>query len=90
MRNISLNDINQNYYEIANMCKDTAEPIFLSGNGDGDLVIMDIDTYNKREKMLKLREELLAAEEDRLNGIEGYSISEVADMMKAAVTEVLK
>ena len=37
MRNISLNDINQNYYEIANMCKDTAEPIFLSGNGDGDL-----------------------------------------------------
>ena len=90
MRNISLNNANHNYYDIANMCKNTSEPIFLTGNGEGDLVVMDIDTYNKREKMLKLREELLAAEEDRLNGIEGYSISEAADMMRAAVTEVSK
>ena len=29
---------------------------------------MDIGTYNRREKMLKLREELLAAEEDRMRG----------------------
>lgn len=83
MRSIALNNMNQNYYEITNICKDAA-------NGEGDSVVMDIDTYNKREKMLKLREELLAAEEDRLNGIEGYSISEVADMMRAAVTEVSK
>lgn len=29
---------------------------------------MDIGTYNRREKMLKLREELLAVEEDRMRG----------------------
>ena len=29
---------------------------------------MDIETYNRREKMLKLREELLAIEEDRIAG----------------------
>ena len=53
-----------NYNEIADMCRKTAEPIFLTQNGEGDLVVMDIDTYNRREKMLKLREELLAVEEE--------------------------
>ncbi len=28
-------------------------------------MVMDIDTFTRREKMLKLREELLAVEEDR-------------------------
>ena len=56
--------IRQNYNEIAEMCRNTAEPVFLTKNGEGDLVVMDIGTYNRREKMLKLREELLAVEED--------------------------
>ena len=60
--------IRQNYNEIADMCKKTEEPVFLTKNGEGDLVVMDIQTYNRREKLLKLREELLAAEEDRLRG----------------------
>ena len=42
--------IRQNYNEIADMCRKTAEPIFLTKNGEGDLVVMDIETYNRREK----------------------------------------
>ena len=80
--------IRQNYNEIADMCRKTAEPIFLTKNGEGDLVVMDIETYNRREKMLKLREELLAGEEDRLHGSKGYSVSEVASMMRNAIKEV--
>lgn len=45
-----------------------AESIFFTKNGEGELVVMDIETYNRREKMLKLREELLAVEEDRMAG----------------------
>ena len=48
---------------------------------------MDIETYNRREKMLKLREELLAVEEDRVHGSKGYSIDEVASMMRSAIKE---
>ena len=51
--------IRQNYNEIAEMCRKTAEPVFLTKNGEGDLVVMDIETYNRREKMLKLRENCL-------------------------------
>lgn len=60
--------IRQNYNEIADLCRKTTEPVFLTKNGEGDLVVMDIDTYNRREKMLKLREELLTAQEDRQAG----------------------
>jgi len=79
--------IRQNYNEIANICRKTAEPVFLTKNGEGDLVVMDIDTYNRREKMLKLREELLSVEEERLHGGKGYSVSEVTDMMRTAINE---
>lgn len=79
--------IRQNYNEIAEQCRKTGEPVFLTKNGEGDLVVMDLETYNRREKMLKLREELLAVEEDRLHGIKGYSVDEVADMMRNAIEE---
>ena len=79
--------IRQNYNEIAELCRKTDEPVFLTKNGEGDLVVMDIATYNRREKMLKLREELLTVEEDRVRGSKGYSVSEVAAMMRSAIKE---
>ncbi len=77
--------IRQNYNEIAELCRKTEEPVFLTKNGEGDLVVMDIGTFNRREKMLKLREELLAVEEDRLRGSKGYSVEEVTAMMRVAI-----
>ena len=79
--------IRQNYNEIAELCRRTAEPIFLTKNGEGDLVVMDIETYNRREKMLKLREELLEVQEDRIRGSKGYSVDQVAQMMREAIQE---
>lgn len=77
--------IRQNYNEIAEMCRKTAQPVFLTKNGEGDLVVMDMETYNRREKMLLLREDLLRVEEDRLNGAAGYSADEVERLMLDAI-----
>ena len=60
--------IRQNYNEIAELCRRTSEPVFLTKNGEGDLVVMDMETYNRKEKMLKLREKLISAEMGWLNG----------------------
>ena len=79
--------IRQNYNEISELCKKTGEPIYLTKNGEGDLVVMNIEAFTRREKMLALREELLAVEEARLNGETGYSIDDVASAMKAAISE---
>ena len=79
--------IRQNYNEIADLCRKTAAPIFLTKNGEGDLVVMDIETYSRREKMLKLREELLAVEEDRLAGRNGCSPDELESYLDEIISE---
>ena len=79
--------IRQNYNEIADMCRKTAQPVFLTKNGEGDLVVMDIDTYSRREQMLKLREELLSVEEDRAAGKLGYSLDELDSYLDSIIDE---
>lgn len=80
--------IRQNYNEISEYCKKTGEPVYLTKNGEGDLVVMDIDSFVKREKMLALREKLLVIERDRLNGAKYYSVdeleAELSDMIRKA------
>lgn len=79
--------IRNNYNEISNFCKSTGEPVYLTKNGEGDLVVMDIEAFARREKMLKLREELLAAEEDRLLGKNGYSVDELDKILGETIME---
>lgn len=80
--------IRQNYNEISELCKKSGEPVYLTKNGEGDLVVMDLEAFTRREKMLKLREELLAVEEERLHGATGYSIDEVATMLEQSISAV--
>ena len=82
--------IRKNYNEISALCKSTKAPVFLTKNGEGDLVVMDIDTFSRRESMLKLREQLVAVEEDRVAGKKGFSIDTVDEMMKKAIEESAK
>lgn len=80
--------IRQNYNEIADLCKSSGEPVYLTKNGEGDLVVMDIDSFTRREKMLKLREELLAVEEDRIAGRAGVTPDELDGYLESIIAEV--
>lgn len=79
--------IRQNYNEIAELCRGTHAPVYLTKNGEGDLVVMDIDSFTRREKMLALREQLLAVEEDRLAGRKGCTIDELDSYLDATLSE---
>jgi PHD/YefM family antitoxin component YafN of YafNO toxin-antitoxin module len=81
--------IRNNYNEISTLCKETGEPLYLTKNGEGDLVVMDIGAFARRESMLRLRENLVAVEEDRLTGKKGFSIDDIDEMMKKAIKEVV-
>ena len=79
--------IRQNYNEIAELCRGTHAPVYLTKNGEGDLVVMDIESFSRREKMLALREQLLAVEEDRLAGRKGCTIDELDSYLDAVLRE---
>lgn len=70
------------YNEIASLCKEKMEPVFLTKNGEGDLVVMSIEAYKMREEMLDLREKLLEAEAQRLAGCKTYSVDEVSERLR--------
>ena len=79
--------IRQNYNELADLCRKSKEPVYLTKNGEGDLVIMDIESFTRREKMLKLRENLLAVEEDRAMGRRGCTIDELDRFLDGVLEE---
>lgn len=62
--------------QIEYICKETHEPVYLEGD-NCQLVIMDMETYSNREKILGLLEQLLYVEEDRMAGNKGYTIDEL-------------
>ena len=51
---------------------------------------MDIETYNRREKMLKLREELLAVEENRMAGRTGCALDELDAYLDETIAAMLE
>lgn len=79
--------IRQNYNEISNLCKETGEPVFLTKNGEGDLVVMDINTYDQREKQLELREKLLEVEMRRMQGETGSPAQDVTKRLLSLIEE---
>ena len=79
--------IRKNYNDISALCKSTGEPVFLTKNGEGDLVVMDLETFARRESMLRLREKLLQSEADILNG-RVHTVEETAAAMRHAIAEV--
>lgn len=79
--------IRQKYNEIADLCRSTSEPVFLTKNGEGDLVVMDIETYNRWTRTLELRDELLAVEEDRAAGRQGCTIDELDEYLGNVIAE---
>ena len=64
------------YTEISEMAKRTKEPIYITKNGEGDLVVMNIDAFERREQILQLRAKVLQAEQERMEGAETLSASE--------------
>ena len=83
----SSSDIRKNYNQIAEICRNKKVPVFLTRNGGGDTVIMDMETYMRREEDLDTAQYLMIAERARLSGTQGYTIDEFKQNMKAAIVE---
>ena len=54
----------KNTSEISKMCKESDEPIYITKNGYGDMVIMSMEVYKEKMFMLDVYDKLMAAEEE--------------------------
>lgn len=78
-------ELRRSYGNIADICKTTREPVFLTVNGEGDTVLMDLETYGRRERDLDDAQRLLDAERARFEGAQGVSVDQFADNMRDAI-----
>lgn len=81
--------LRNSYGKISSLAHSTAEPIYITKNGEGDVVVMSIDAFEKREQLLKLRLKILIAEESRLSDEPTISLEDarirIEDMYNAKV-----
>ena len=68
--------LRNDYGIISSLAHDTEEPIYITKNGEGDIVVMSIEAFEKREQILKLRSKIMAAEGSRLSGESTVSLEE--------------
>lgn len=54
----SSNKLCTDYVEISKLAHGTEEPIYITQDGEGDLVLMSIEAFEKREESIKLRVKL--------------------------------
>lgn len=79
-------NLRNRYNEISEKCKTTGEPIYLTKNGEGDLVVLSIEAYEKQMSLLRLKERLLNIELEQRNGAKSYSLDE----LDAALRKIVK
>ncbi|MBQ7655994.1 MAG: type II toxin-antitoxin system Phd/YefM family antitoxin [Clostridia bacterium] len=73
------------YADISRVCHETGEPVFITRNGEGDLVVQSVAAYNQREMSLELREKLLEAEEQLASGVQPVSVERAAEKWRAVI-----
>ena len=83
-------ELRKNYSRVAEICRTYKTPVFLTRNGEGDTVIMDMETYSRREEALATAERLLAAERARIEGSQGYTAAEFQGKMMDAIKKGAK
>ena len=75
-------ELRNKYNEISSLCKETREPVFITVNGHGDTVIMNLEDYNQMVAELELLKMLAESENDVINGrVKSFSDS-LADIRK--------
>ncbi len=58
----------KNTSTISELCRSTAEPVFITKNGYGDMVIMSMETYERNLLLQDVFAKLEAAEQDIAEG----------------------
>lgn len=74
-----ISDLRNNFNQISEICHKDGEPVFITKNGQGDLVVMSMALYEKQQTLLDLYQKLGEAEAQSNSGIERISHK---DLMK--------
>ncbi|MCL1864672.1 MAG: type II toxin-antitoxin system Phd/YefM family antitoxin [Spirochaetes bacterium] len=79
-------DLRNNYNEISELCHEYPEPVFITKNGAGDLVVMSIETY----ELLTGKLELYSMLETGLEKVKQGKTKPMKDVIKSIRAQINK
>lgn len=79
--------LRNDYDGMVRLSKEKQSPIFLTRNGDGEMVFLPIELWEKREAELDLLEEMLRRERSMLSGSRTASMDQMAAMSEEILRE---
>jgi prevent-host-death family protein len=80
-----ISDLRNNANEISEFCRVEREPVFITKNGTGDMVVMNIEEYEKRQALLDLYGKLAEAEAEIAEGAAGEDFMAFARQLGTTV-----
>ena len=74
--------LRNDYGEISVLAHKVDEPIYITKNGEGDIVVMSIEAFERREQLVMLKTRLALSEQLRLNGEPTVSFAEARERLE--------
>ena len=71
--------------EISDFCRQTHEPVCITRNGTGDMVVLNMEEFERREALIDLYAKLAVAEEEIARGDEGEDFLAFARQLREQV-----
>lgn len=78
-----ISDLRNKANEISRLAHAVDEPIFITRNGEGDMVVMSLAHYSKLQRKLELLNKLSAAQARHAAGDNGRPLSDVVRDIRA-------
>lgn len=80
-----ISDLRNNANEISEFCRGSREPVFITKNGVGDMVIQSMESFELQQAQLELYAKLGEAEAEIMAGAEGVDFAAFASNLRAGV-----
>ena len=80
-----ISDLRNSANDISDFCRQTREPVFITRNGTGDMVVMNIQEYERNMALIDLYGKLAMAEQEIASGAEGEDFLTVANQLRERV-----
>ncbi len=80
-----ISDLRNNANDISDFCRQTREPVYITRNGTGDMVVMNIEAYERQMALIDLYGKLAVAEEEVCSGAQGEDFLTVARQLRERV-----
>ena len=77
-----ISDLRNKSQEISQICHESGEPVFITKNGEEDLVVMSVAAYERDQARLELYALLAAAEGDVRAGDRGISVAKMRKLLR--------